>query len=302
MKGMARRDFLAVTAAAAMGAASGAAFGKESAKQGPLVCVFSKHLQFLDYNALAKTCKGLGLDGVDLTVRKGGHVLPERAAVDLPRAVDAIRSEGLDVPMVSTTLCSGSDPEARPILEAASKAGIRYFRIGGQTYDKTLNPLEQLKRFADELRGLADLAKQYDMVAGYHNHSGYNNVGAALWDLERLIESVGSDRLGSNFDVGHAVVEGAYGVWQINARLMAPHIKMMAVKDFVWDKDKPQWVPLGKGIVKTAECLKIAREAGFAGPISLHFEYKTASQDALLEDMRAAAVTLREELKKAGYA
>ena len=296
-----RRAFMAAGAvvAAAASVAQTEAPGK---KQGPSVCVFSKHLQFLDYPALAKTCKDLGLDGIDLTVREGGHVVPAKVATDLPKVVELIRAQGLEVPMITTNLCSGENPDARPILQAASKLGIPYFRIGGQTYDKTGNPLDQLKKFTEELRSLSKLAEEFNMTAGYHNHSGFNDVGAAIWDLQRMIESVGSPRLGSNFDAGHAVVEGAFGVWQINARLMAPHIKMMAVKDFVWKKNRPEWVPLGEGIVPAAEILKIARDAGFAGPISLHVEYKTASNDALLEEVRKTAATLRGELKKVGYA
>ena len=54
----------------------------------------------------------VALSGVDLTVRPKGHVLPERAAEDLPRAFEAIRSHGVEVPMISTELVSASDPAA----------------------------------------------------------------------------------------------------------------------------------------------------------------------------------------------
>jgi len=298
--GVTRRQFIvAATATAATVAFPARPVTKEM--RGPLVCIFSKHLQFLDYATLAMTAKDLGVDGIDLTVRKGSHVLPANVNEDLPRAVNALRAQGIEVPMISTNLYDGADPDARPILEAASKLGIPYFRIGGQSYDKTGDPLSQLPKFTEELRSLSKLAEEFGMTAGYHNHSGYYNVGAPLWDLLRIFESIGSDRLGSNFDTGHAAVEGAFGTWQINARAMAPHIKMMAVKDFVWKKDRPEWVPLGQGIAQTVEILKIARTAGFAGPISLHFEYKTASNDALIEAMRKDVATLRGYLKTAGY-
>ena len=38
---------------------------------------------------LGRTLKALGFDGVDLTVRPGGHVDPKRVAIDLPAFVDA---------------------------------------------------------------------------------------------------------------------------------------------------------------------------------------------------------------------
>jgi sugar phosphate isomerase/epimerase len=298
---MNRRQFLA--GAAAIGTAA-ATFSRVAAagKTGPQVCAFSKHLQFLDYEALAKTCREIGLDGVDLTVREKGHVLPENVARDLPAAVEAVRAEGLDVPMITTRLTNATEPTARPILEAAAKLGIKYFRIGGHLYDARGDIPPQIAKFTEEVRGLAGLGRELGMIAGYHNHSGALNFGAPVWDLYQMFETIASPHAGSNFDTGHATVEGGFGDWQITARLMAPHTKMMAVKDFVWEKDKPRWVPLGQGVVKTAECLEIMCRAGFQGPISMHFEYAVPSNDAMIEEVRSTAVTVRGYLKKAGYA
>ena len=44
-----------------------------------------------DYNEMSKVVAEMGFDGVDLTVRPQGHVLPERVEADLPKAVEAIR-------------------------------------------------------------------------------------------------------------------------------------------------------------------------------------------------------------------
>ena len=299
-----RRSFLAASLAAAPGMAAlardtQAQPAAASAKNGPCVCVFSKHLQFLDYKELAATCKALGLDGVDLTVRDGGHVRPERVAEDLPRAVEALRAQGLEVPMITTRLNSGDDPDAWPILETASKLGIRYFRVGGHKYDEQGGIREQIDRFAGEMRGLIELAAECDMTAGYHNHSGMRRVGAPLWDLYHMIQAVDSKHFGSNFDVGHATVEGAYGGWEINTRLMAPHVKMMAVKDFVWRDDRPQWVRLGNGIVETADMLGIIFAAGFQGPISIHIEYPTLGDDRMIREVGKSVEILRACIEQA---
>ena len=40
-----------------------------------LICIFSKHLQWLDFEDVGKYVRDLGFDGVDLAVRKNGHVL-----------------------------------------------------------------------------------------------------------------------------------------------------------------------------------------------------------------------------------
>lgn len=252
-----RRGFLAATVATA--AAVQMRAGGETMK-GPWLCVFSKHLQFLDYAALAKTCKDLGLDGVDLTVRKGGHVEPWNLATDLPKALEIIRAEGLEVPMITAKLVKGSDPTARPILEAAAKSNVRYVRIDWPEYSDKGNPLDELPRFTQDLREMALIAQDQGVTLGFHNHSGTNNVGSVLWDLQRMLADINLPSVGSNFDIGHATVVGGLDAWRIHARLMSPYVKMMAVKDFVWKGDKAEWVPLGEGIVKPVDYFKTFRE------------------------------------------
>jgi len=260
----------------------------------------------LDYGALAEMATSAGVDGIDLTVREGGHVSPASVAADLPRAAAAIRAAGLDVPMITTNLKSGADADAGPILAAAAEQGIPYFRAGGHKYSGEGDPLEEAKAFTEDLRTLAALAEQHGMTAGYHNHSGGDNFGAPVWDLLRALEAVDSAHLGSNFDLGHATAEGAYGDWAITARALAPRVKMLAVKDFTFERDKPRWVPLGDGMVRMAEYFRIFRErAAFAGPISIHFEYgefNRASDEDKFAQLVAAVKVVRRELDKAGYA
>ncbi len=312
MDNVSRRSFLrrvaGVSAAGVARAVVGSAETVESTSNvgvltmgKPSVCVFSKYLQFLNYADLARTCKELGLDGIDLTVRKGGHVEPDTLHRDLPNAVDSIRAEGLVVSMITTNLNDGADPTAKPILEAASQHGIRYVRCGGLKYEKDGNPYDQLAGHLSKLRELSKMAEDLGLVLGYHNHSGMYNVGAPLWDLLWLVREIGSDSFGSNFDVGHACIEGGLGAWEINARVLAQYVKMMAVKDYLWENKELQWVSLGSGQAKLVETLKIMRDAGFAGPISLHIEYKTPSRDALLDEIRQSVVVLRRYLEEAGF-
>ncbi len=305
-----RRMFLAASAAlgaaAAISRIGGAkAAGAESDNR-VTACVFSKHLQFLDYEEVGKTAKDMGFDGIDLTVRPRGHVLPERVEDDLPKAVQAIRNAGIEVPMITTAIQDAGDPQTEPILRTASKLGIRYYRMGGFEYGDATDPHARLAELKPRLRDLVQLNKQYDVCAGYHNHSG-TGVGAPVWDVFELVKDFDPDHIGSNFDIGHATVEGGYGGWQINVRLMAPRIRMVAVKDFVWQKTRrgwrPGWCPIGDGMVDLTGFFRILREYGFAGPISMHFEYSprgTNKQEALLAAMRKDLATTRKALDDSG--
>src|SRR5688500_18484460 len=90
------------------------------------LCFFSKHLPRMNGRELGRTLKALGFDGVDLTVRPGGHVDPKRVTNDLPVFVDAIRHEGLAVPMITTELLSEADPVAQPTLEAPARVKVTF--------------------------------------------------------------------------------------------------------------------------------------------------------------------------------
>ena len=133
---MSRRSLL--RAAAMTGALTGAlqALASERALGEPVpaaspaeggklrVSVFSKHLEWLGVPEAAAAAKEMGFDAVDLTVRAGGHVAPDRAAADLPVAVKAIRSAGLDGSMITTDITPDTMAQAETVLKTASGLGI----------------------------------------------------------------------------------------------------------------------------------------------------------------------------------
>jgi sugar phosphate isomerase/epimerase len=265
-----RRDFIkSVSAAAAASMLPNAAGFKGE------ICLFSKHLPGMDCARMAQAVKKIGFSGVDLTVRPGGHVSPERAAEDLPKAVAAIRSEGLSVPMITTALTSAQDPTAKPILSTAGKLSIPFFKPGYYRYSFADVRVELQKAMSD-FRTLAELSRQSGMQCGFHNHEGY--IGAQLWDVAQTIDQLDSKWVGYYFDIRHAVAEGGGAGWKIALNLVAPRIKMIAVKDSYWEKSSRGWrqidCPLGQGMVDWKAYFTALRQANFHGPISLHLEYE----------------------------
>ncbi|MFC1634740.1 sugar phosphate isomerase/epimerase family protein, partial [Planctomycetota bacterium] len=186
------------------------------------ICIFSKHLQWLDYRNMARTAREIGFDGIDLTVRPGGHVLPERVREDLPRAVQAIKSAGLEVPMITNP----TDPLTENILATASQAGIRYYRMGYYRYDDSKTIHQTLNEARPKLRDLVDMNKQYKIVGTYQNHAGPKYVGAPLWDLDVLFRDLDTRWIGCQFDIRHATVEGGT-FWPTHFRLMSRYINTL---------------------------------------------------------------------------
>src|SRR5690606_18908867 len=81
------------------------------------VHIFSKHLQWLDYKNMADFAAECGFDGVDLTVRSGGHVEPANVARDLPLAVRAVQRTGKKVRMITTAIKEDVETHTKAILE-----------------------------------------------------------------------------------------------------------------------------------------------------------------------------------------
>lgn len=283
---LSRREFLQISSATAMsGAVALSTWPKASAQvpvRGPFrgtLCLFSKPVPQLSWSELAQGAKDAGFGGIDLTVRSGGHVLPERATIDLAKAVAAIRAEGLEVPIITTELLSADDPTADPILKTAGQLSIPFVKPGYYRY-KFVNILEELDQAGRSFRGLVELAERYGIQVGYHNHPGY--IGAPVWDMASVIEPLNPRSCGFYFDLGQATIDGCASGWRIAANLVIPRLKMVAAKDFIWKEIGPhQWhaetCPMGQGMAPWREFLHTLSQSNFHGPISLQQEFAIPS-------------------------
>jgi L-ribulose-5-phosphate 3-epimerase len=239
------------------------------------ISIFSKHLQWLNYVEMAQVAAQIGFDGIDITVRPSGHVLPERVAEDLPKAVNAIKKAGLNVYMITTAITDADEPTAESILKTASALGIKHYRTGWLNYNSQKNIEDDLKDIELKLGKLAALNKKYSIYGEYQNHSG-EYFGAPIWDLYTVLNRINSPWIGSQYDILHATVEGANS-WPIGLKLIKPYIKSIDIKDFQWAKKEGKWVaeivPLGEGFVDYKSYLNSLKIYGINVPISMHFEY-----------------------------
>jgi len=275
-----RRDFLFKTGQAglllAMPAMAEKSMGqKESQKTGHKIAVFSKHLQWLDYQGMAETAAKIGFDGVDLTVRPKGHVLPERVEDDLPGAAEACKKAGIEIVMMSTAISDAAQPTTEKILKTASQLGIKYYRMNWYHYDKSIGIEKNLENFKAKMIDLAAMNKQYGIKGGYQNHSG-TWFGSSVWDLGMVLREINSEWLGSQYDIRHATVEGAES-WPVGLNFIAPFINTIDIKDSRWEKSGNNWklvyVPVGEGMVDFKQFFKLTGEFNIKAPMSIHLEY-----------------------------
>jgi sugar phosphate isomerase/epimerase len=299
-----RREFLGTASCGAAGLAA-ALRGAEAAPARiapPAVSlsVFSKHLQHLDYRALAETIAEAGFDGIDLTVRDGGHVLPARVRDDLPKAVEAARAAGISVPMMTTTIVSARDPHAEVVLATASRLGIRDYRLGWVPYDQAKGIAGTFDALRAQFRELAALHESLSIRGAYQNHAG-DRFGCAVWDLWMVLKELNSPWLGCQYDIRHAVIEGMSS-WPNALRAIAPHIHTVDIKDGRWERTPKGWqpvtIPLGEGAVDLVRFLGLLRALGVATPVSAHFEYPFPESGSPAERRRAAVALMRKDRER----
>jgi L-ribulose-5-phosphate 3-epimerase len=158
---------------------------------------------------------------------------------------------------------------------------------------------------------LSDLNRKYKIHGGYQNHAG-TRVGGPVWDLHEILSELPPEFIGSQYDVRHAMVEGT-STWILGMRLIAKHIKTLAIKDFTWQtlNGKPQavTVPLGEGMVNWDLYFKTVKELNIIGPFTLHIEYPflekgeekltlTQQQEIIVRKLKKDVDFLNSYLKK----
>lgn len=279
-----RRNFLTGTAAissfALLRPISLLAQAEKPAKSNPsryTFCAFEKPLQFLSYDETAELFAELGFNGIEATVRPGGHVLPEKVEDDLPRFITALKKHGLEMTVLTSAINSVDSPHAEKVLRTAAKLGVKQYRMNWYRYDLNKPVLPQLDEARPKLRELAALNRELGLTALYQNHAGDKMVGAPLWDIYDLIKDFDPKQIALAYDIRHATVEGGLS-WPIQFNLVKSHIGAVFVKDCVWENGKLKNVPLGEGMVNK-KFFAMLKETNFSGPISLHVEYLDRSKD-----------------------
>ncbi|MBQ0788592.1 MAG: TIM barrel protein [Oceanihabitans sp.] len=239
------------------------------------VHLFSKHLQFLNYSDMSAAAVAMGFDGLDLTVRRKGHVLPENVIEDLPRAVAAMKKHGLTPKLMSTNVWNASNIVNKTVLETASTLGFTHYRTDWLKYPEDKSITERQTLYGKQAKALEVLNEKLGLIGSYQNHSG-NHVGAPIWDLLPILEATEGRFIGSQYDIRHAVVEGGQS-WELGLRRIKPFINSIVIKDFKWGIVNGTWqpinVPIGEGMVDFNRYFSLLKKYEINVPVSLHVEH-----------------------------
>lgn len=280
-----RRTFLSQTsiAAAALAAAthrgSAAPASAAAAKPGPVarrsaafpICGLEKHF-FEKYSPeeTAQTFAEIGID-IELTLRPDGHIKPENAASELPVMAEAFAKRQRRILILASSFVRPDEPFIESTLRAAKRLGIPYYRHRGFKYRPGTPLKEQIASFRSQARAFAAMNKEIGLQALYQNHAGADFAGAAIWDLDQILDDIDPKYFAVALDTRHLLVEQGMA-WPTALRLIAPRVGSLFVKSFRWERDRPIHTPLRDGIVTAAMVNQIVADRP-AMPVCLHLEY-----------------------------
>jgi sugar phosphate isomerase/epimerase len=270
--------------------------------------MFSKMFHPLSVQEMGKTVRDIGFAGVDLTVRPGGHVLPENVTNDLPGAVRTLREEGLSVPMITTGITTANSEHAEQIIATAAASGVRLLKLGYWQYQGFGNAKRQLDAARKDLDTLDPLAKKHGVTLCLHTHSG-DFLTATTAQVLILLANRDPKAFGAYYDFGHMTLEGGKSGWKIGLDLLSDRLRIVAAKGMGWfcapglAGARPEWrdrmVPLRESPVPYEEGFGYLKQIGFGGPVSVHSEYegdhswKKLSLEQIIEQTRVDVAYLK---------
>lgn len=283
----------------AVSGSAGSPPAKRSAQRFPL-CGLEKHF-FEKYSAAqtAQAYADIGIE-IELTVRPEGHIKPAHAAEEMPLLAAALAEKGRRILIVASSFVRPDEPHVEGTLRTMKTLGIGYYRHRGFKYVPGRSLKEQIASFRSQAREFAAMNREIGVQALYQNHAGADYAGAAIWDLDLILDDIDPGLFGVALDTRHLLVELGRA-WPTGIRLIAPRIGALFVKSFRWEHDRTVETSLAEGIVTAAMVNQIVADRPQL-PISIHVEYRKfeavpfAERSGIVADFRSDAGRLREWL------
>ena len=258
-------------------------------KSTPNVCIYTEHFQSLPIPEVCRVFKRIGVDGLDLTVRPGGHIEPKDAKDELPRAAQAARDHGLEIMMLTTSI-TAPDRTAEEILATCLKLNIDRIKLGYYgvgTFGQLAKDLDDVRR---QLDGVVKLAAKYDVRPCVHVHSG-DTIPSNGFMLYHLIHDMPPDRIGAYLDSYHMTITGGAGGWRQAIDLLRPWTSLVALKNFRWQrvgrdetgqqKWHAEYCRLEDGIAPIPDFVSTIHKTGYPGFYTLHTEYRFSVEECI---------------------
>ncbi len=259
----------------------------------PTLSVFTKPWRDKPLAELGAFVRGLGFDGIELPVRPGYPVPPERVA-ELHAAAHTLANEGVRIASVA-------GPADEATIAACGEAGVPMIRIMAEVRpnESYLAAEARHRRVFDALLPALERSR---VALGVQNHCD-RFVPNAL-GLARLLAGYAPRHVAAVWDAGHEAVCG--GLPEHALDVIWPHLGMVNLKSAYWERiNGPEapfaawrhhWTDARHGLCSWPTVIAELKRRGWAGVVCLTAEYSDgALTDALIAQDAATARALLAE-------
>lgn len=209
---------------------------------------------YKDNHKAAQLVKECGLSGIEVC---DAHIDFQNPSI-FSEAIDAYRSEGVELVSIGVNSITGDEQTDRNIFEFARAAGLEVmsidFKIDGIT---------------DSFRVAERLSEEYDMRLAIHNHGGNHWLGSSTaisWVLGQT-----SNRIGLSLDTAWAIDSRENPVEWVQR--FGDRLYVLHLKDFVYLPNRePEDVIVGTGNLNLADLDRALQDVAFDGPWVLEYE------------------------------
>lgn len=237
--------------------------------------VFTKPWKDLTVPRLGRLATSMGFDGVELPVRPGFQVTPDRIGADLPEAARVLGEEGVTVSSIAS-----SPDEA--VFAACAEARVPIIRI--MLPRSPLGPVDAEARARELLDVLAVRAETFGVRVGVQPH--YDDLVSDSSELAALLRDYDSRHVGAIWDSAHDALARKWPEDGLDR--LAPWLAMANFKNAYYrrvddgpsDLD-PRWEPVftdaRSGMAPWRRAVDHLVSASFAGTVCLTAEYSDES-------------------------
>ena len=259
------------------------------------IAIFEKVFEALSYDELANAMVAIGADGVEATIRPGGHIEPAVATDEVPKMAEAMQKRGKRIVIAATHIRRVDELHTVSLLQTIARQGITHYRMGHYYFDLNKPLKVQLKNYGAMARDLSALNQEVGLQGLYQNHSGANRergfLGALGWDAAMMLDGIDPDALGIAIDTRHLRMD-AGSSWRTALAVCKPHVRSIYIKDGVWKGergDEYKDVPLDTGFVNKS-IFDAIRSGLKPMPLCIHMEwlgYRVFKKDEIPQAIEA---------------
>ena len=250
--------------------------------------VFTKSWPDKPIAELGDFVRDLDFEGIELPVRPGFQVTPEKVSRDLPNAAKILADKGVKIGSIA-------GPTDRVTIEACGKASVPVIRIC-PSIDMKIGYMATEKKIRSEYDALLPILADNGVAIGVQNHYGYD-VGSAI-GIMHLIENYDPGQIGAVLDLAHCGLDGEPDDMAIDivwSHLLLVNLKSAfrvrkagpEIKDAPWEA---YWTSGGQGFTNWKKSADELLKRGYSGDICLTAEYthRNMADRIVAEDIRYA--------------